>query len=98
MNEEMILKLGKLAFEQLLKGNIIFYENEISEYEINVSDTAVYSGVFTEISKNDFGIHLKRSYCFVHLSIQEYFAAVYVFHTFICSNLNLLEPVGSLTV
>ncbi|XP_031612321.1 NLR family CARD domain-containing protein 3-like isoform X1 [Oreochromis aureus] len=98
MNEEMILKLGKLAFEQLLKGNIIFYENEISEYEINVSDTAVYSGVFTEISKNDFGIHLKRSYCFVHLSIQEYFAAVYVFHTFICSNLNLLEPEGSLTV
>lgn len=98
MNEENILKLGKLAFEQLLKGNIIFYENEISEYEINVSDTAVYSGVFTEISKNDFGIHLKRSYCFVHLSIQEYFAAVYVFHTFICSNLNLLEPEGSLTV
>uniref|UniRef100_A0A3Q4I3H9 B30.2/SPRY domain-containing protein n=1 Tax=Neolamprologus brichardi TaxID=32507 RepID=A0A3Q4I3H9_NEOBR len=98
MNEEIILKLGKLAFEQLLKGNIIFYENEISEYDINVSDTAVYSGVFTEISKNDFGIHLKRSYCFVHLSIQEYFAAVYVFHTFICSNLNLLEPEGSLTV
>ncbi|XP_078112704.1 NLR family CARD domain-containing protein 3-like isoform X3 [Sander vitreus] len=92
MDEEMILKLGKLAFEHLMKGNMIFYENELNEYNINVADAAIYSGVFTQISENDFGFHQKRVYCFVHLSIQEFFAAVYVFHTFVRFNQNLLEP------
>ncbi|XP_034540817.1 NLR family CARD domain-containing protein 3-like [Notolabrus celidotus] len=92
MDQEMILKLGKLAFEHLMKGNMIFYENELEEYDINIHDAAVYSGVFTQISKNDFGVHVERVYCFVHLSIQEYFAATYVFHTFVCLNQNLLKP------
>lgn len=92
MDEETILKLGKLAFEHLMKGNVIFYENELIEYNINVTDAAIYSGVFTQISENDFGFHLEKVYCFVHLSIQEFFAAMYVFHTFIRFNQNLLEP------
>lgn len=92
MDEDMILKLGKLAFEHLMKGNMIFYENELNEYNINVDDAAIYSGMFTQTSENDFGFHLARVYCFVHLSIQEFFAAVYVFHTFICYSQNLLEP------
>ncbi|XP_034540819.1 NACHT, LRR and PYD domains-containing protein 3-like [Notolabrus celidotus] len=97
MDQEMILKLGKLAFEHLMKGNMIFYENELEEYDINIHDAAVYSGVFTQISKNDFGVHVERVYCFVHLSIQEYFAATYVFHTFVCLNQNLLKPQDTTT-
>ncbi|XP_041651240.1 NLR family CARD domain-containing protein 3-like [Cheilinus undulatus] len=97
-DEEMILKLGKLAFEHLMKGNMIFYENELHEYNINVDDAAIYSGVFTQISKNDFGVHVERVYCFVHLSIQEFFAAMYAFHTFVCFNQNLLEPQVTTTV
>ncbi|KAI3370642.1 hypothetical protein L3Q82_007210 [Scortum barcoo] len=61
MNEEVILKLGKLAFEHLMKGNMIFYENELIEYNISVNDAAVYSGIFTEISENDFGFHLEKN-------------------------------------
>lgn len=97
MDEEMILKLGKLAFEHLMKGNMIFYENELNEYNINVNDTAIYSGIFTQISENDVGFHLERVYCFVHLSIQEFFAAMHVLHTFICNNQNLLEPQQTIT-
>uniref|UniRef100_A0A3Q1EXX1 NLR family CARD domain-containing protein 3-like n=2 Tax=Acanthochromis polyacanthus TaxID=80966 RepID=A0A3Q1EXX1_9TELE len=98
LDEEMILKLGKLAFEHLMKGNMIFYESELNEYDISVNDAAIYSGVFTQISKDDFGLHLERAYCFVHLSIQEYFAAMYIFHTFVCFNQNLLEPQETSTV
>ncbi|XP_008292526.1 protein NLRC3-like [Stegastes partitus] len=98
MNEEMILKLGKLAFEHLMKGNMIFYESELNEYNIDVNDAAIYSGMFTQISKHDFGIPLGRVYCFVHLSVQEYFAAMYIFHTFVCFSQNLLEPHETSTV
>ncbi|XP_074489878.1 NLR family CARD domain-containing protein 3-like isoform X2 [Sebastes fasciatus] len=98
VDEEMILKLGKLAFEHLMKGNMIFYESELNEYNINVTDAAIYSGVFTQISENDFGFHLAKVYCFVHLSIQEFFAAMYVLHTFICFGQNLLEPQEATTV
>ncbi len=98
MDEEVILKLGKLAFEHLMKGNVIFYENELNEYNINVNDAAVYSGMFTQISENDFGFHLGKVYCFVHLSIQEFFAAMYIFHTFTCFSQNLLEPQETTTV
>lgn len=98
MDEDNILKLGKLAFEQLIKGNMIFYDSELKEYNINVNSVAIYSGIFTEISDKDFRFHLERAYCFVHLSIQEYFAAIYVFHTFFCFSQNLLEPQGRTTV
>lgn len=98
MDEDMILKLGKLAFEHLMKGNMIFYENELNEYKININDAAIYSGMFTQILDDDFGLHLERVYCFVHLSIQEFFAAMYIFHTFICFNQNLLEPQETTTV
>ncbi|XP_044049924.1 NLR family CARD domain-containing protein 3-like [Siniperca chuatsi] len=98
MDEEVILKLGKLAFEHLMKGNMIFYESELNEYNIDVNDAAIYSGLFTQISENDFGFHLEKVYCFVHLSIQEFFAAMYIFHAFICFNQNLLEPQETTTV
>ncbi|CAK6954508.1 NLR family CARD domain-containing protein 3-like [Scomber scombrus] len=92
MDEEVILKLGKLAFEHLMKGNMIFYESELHEHDIDVNDAAIYSGIFTQISENDAEFHLERVYCFVHLSIQEFFAAMYILHTFICCKQNLLEP------
>ncbi|XP_029379569.1 NACHT, LRR and PYD domains-containing protein 14-like isoform X2 [Echeneis naucrates] len=92
IGENMILKLGKLAFKNLIKGNMIFYEYELREYNININDAAVYSGVFTQMSENDFGFGLERVFCFVHLSIQEFFAAMYIYHSFIRFNQNLLEP------
>lgn len=98
IDEEMIVKLGKMAFEHLMKGNMIFYENELKEYNINIDDAAIYSGLFTQISGNDFGSHLERAFCFVHLSIQEYFAAMYIFYTFICFSQNLLGPCETTTV
>uniref|UniRef100_A0AAZ1XHC0 NACHT domain-containing protein n=1 Tax=Oreochromis aureus TaxID=47969 RepID=A0AAZ1XHC0_OREAU len=88
MNES----LGKLAFDQLQKGNLIFYESDLKQCGIDIRAASVYSGVFTQIFKAD-KCHMFNNvvYCFVHLSIQEFFAALHVYLTFINSGVNLLK-------
>ncbi|XP_053170643.1 NACHT, LRR and PYD domains-containing protein 12-like [Scomber japonicus] len=90
-SRNMILSLGKLAFEQLQKGNLIFYESDLKECGIDITAASVYSGVFTQIFKEEKGLYQEKVFCFVHLSIQEFLAALYVFLTFTDSGINLLS-------
>ncbi|CAK6980371.1 NLR family CARD domain-containing protein 3-like%2C partial [Scomber scombrus] len=89
-SRKMIESLGKLAFEQLQKGNLIFYESDLTECGIDIRAASVCSGVFTEIFKEERGLYQDKVFCFVHLSLQEFLAALHVHLTFIKSGVNLL--------
>uniref|UniRef100_A0A667YHS6 NACHT domain-containing protein n=1 Tax=Myripristis murdjan TaxID=586833 RepID=A0A667YHS6_9TELE len=90
-DREVLLKLGRLAFEHLEKGNLMFYQEDLEECGLDVTEASVYSGVCTEIFKTECVLFQRKVYCFVHLSIQEFLAAVYIFHCYTNGDMETLE-------
>ncbi|XP_038129780.1 NACHT, LRR and PYD domains-containing protein 3-like isoform X2 [Cyprinodon tularosa] len=99
-SRKMIKSLGKLAFDQLQKGNLIFYESDLTECGIDITAASVYSGVFTQIFKEERGLYQNQNkvFCFVHLSVQEFLAALHVHLTFITHGINLMEEQQRISV
>ncbi|XP_032374957.1 NACHT, LRR and PYD domains-containing protein 12 isoform X3 [Etheostoma spectabile] len=90
-DREVLLKLGRLAFEQLEKGNIMFYQEDLEQCGLDVTEASVYSGICTKIFKRESVIFQKTVYCFIHLSVQEFLAAVYLFHCYTNKNTEVLD-------
>uniref|UniRef100_A0A3B5LIJ8 NACHT domain-containing protein n=1 Tax=Xiphophorus couchianus TaxID=32473 RepID=A0A3B5LIJ8_9TELE len=90
-SRKMIESLGKLAFDQLQKGNLIFYESDLTECGIDIRAASVYSGVFTQIFREERGLYQDKVFCFIHLSVQEFLAALHVHLTFINSGSDVMN-------
>ncbi|XP_041823960.1 NACHT, LRR and PYD domains-containing protein 12-like isoform X2 [Melanotaenia boesemani] len=90
-DREVLLKLGRLAFEHLEKGHIMFYQEDLEQCGLDVTEASVFSGVCTEIFRKECVIFQKPVYCFVHLSVQEFLAAVYMMHSYINKNTEVLK-------
>uniref|UniRef100_A0A8C2FYY3 NACHT domain-containing protein n=1 Tax=Cyprinus carpio TaxID=7962 RepID=A0A8C2FYY3_CYPCA len=88
-DKDAILSLGKLAFHNLERNNLIFYDTDLEACGIDVYKASVYSGMCTQIFKEETGITVGTMYCFVHLSIQEFIAALYA-HLFLDINMKIL--------
>ncbi|XP_061569229.1 NACHT, LRR and PYD domains-containing protein 14-like isoform X13 [Cololabis saira] len=90
-DRDLLLKLGRLAFQHLEKGNIMFYQEDLEQCGLDVPEASVYSGVCTQIFRRECEVFQKPVYCFVHLSIQEFLAAVYVLHCWSTRNMDVLK-------
>ncbi|XP_058627049.1 NLR family CARD domain-containing protein 3-like isoform X4 [Onychostoma macrolepis] len=90
-NRDVILKLAEVAFKQLMKANVMFYEEDLIESGIDVTDASVYSGICTEIFKEECVIHQRKVYSFIHLSVQEFLAAFYVFYFYVTTTMEGLK-------
>lgn len=94
-NMETIVSLGKLAFEGLEEGDLLFTEEKLTECGVDITNSAVFSGLFTQVKREACGLYQQKLFCFVHMSIQEFLAAFYVFHTFNNTAVNLLATAAS---
>uniref|UniRef100_A0A672G7Z1 NLR family CARD domain-containing protein 3-like n=1 Tax=Salarias fasciatus TaxID=181472 RepID=A0A672G7Z1_SALFA len=81
-DRELLLKLGRMALEHLEKGNILFYQEDLEQCGLDVTEASLFSGVCNQVFKRESVIFQKAVYSFVHLSVQEFLAAVFMFHCF----------------
>ncbi|XP_008334756.1 NLR family CARD domain-containing protein 3-like, partial [Cynoglossus semilaevis] len=98
LDRDVLLKLGRLAFEHLQKGNIMFYQEDLDQCGLDVTQAMVYSGVCTEIFRRESVIFKKTVYCFVHLSVQEFLAAVYMFHCYTNRRTRVLQDFSDFSI
>lgn len=87
-DKEIILKLGELAFQQMEKQNFVFHEEHLKN--CGIDKVSEYS-LFTEIFREDLGLYREKVYSFVHVSYQEYLAAIYAHFACVNDRKNVLE-------
>ncbi|XP_029382950.1 NACHT, LRR and PYD domains-containing protein 3-like isoform X2 [Echeneis naucrates] len=90
-----LISMGKLAFKELEKGKLIFYESDLKLNNIDITEASAFSGVYTQIFNEKMAICGEKMFCFVHLSVQEFFAALYVFLMFHNNNDNVMVKKSS---
>ncbi|KAK7883296.1 hypothetical protein WMY93_029470 [Mugilogobius chulae] len=87
-DRQMLRDLGKMALKMLEQKSKVFAEEQMKEHGLDVNDVTVFSGLCTELLPIVPG---KRRFCFIHSTVQEFLAALYVFALFRVESKNILE-------
>ncbi|XP_014870449.1 NACHT, LRR and PYD domains-containing protein 3-like isoform X1 [Poecilia latipinna] len=96
-SDETILSLGKLAFKGLEEKNLLFTEEDLTSCGTDVTKAAVFSGLLTQIKRENHDLYKQNMFCFVHQSIQEFMAALHVFYSFTNKGENVFTESTSAT-
>ncbi|XP_072329620.1 NACHT, LRR and PYD domains-containing protein 3-like [Scyliorhinus torazame] len=83
-----LLNLGKLAFQYLKSRTFVFYEEDFKTFNIDIS--SICGGFCREYYIDHSALFQRRVYSFVHATVQEYFAALYIFVTYHNEKRNLM--------
>ncbi|XP_029938230.1 NACHT, LRR and PYD domains-containing protein 12-like [Salarias fasciatus] len=89
-DRELLLNLGRMAFKYLAKGYILFYQEDLEQCGLDVTEASLFSGICTQIFKRESVIFQKAVYSFVHVTVQEFLAAVFMFHCFTSGKTDVL--------
>ncbi|XP_065806629.1 NLR family CARD domain-containing protein 3-like isoform X1 [Labrus bergylta] len=81
-NKDLLLKLGKLAFIHLQKNNLIFYDEDLQDIGLDQKEAIIHSGFCTAVLREEEVFSQNKVFFFVHLTVQEFFAALYVYDCF----------------
>ncbi|KAM4620257.1 protein NLRC3 [Polymixia lowei] len=87
-----LMKIGKMAFIMLEKDEIKISRSQWKDSGVNIEEAVVNSGVCTEFIVEQFIMYEEKFHSFIHPTMQEYMAALYVFLLFINHGKNAIEP------
>ncbi|KAG8005943.1 NLR family CARD domain-containing protein 3, partial [Nibea albiflora] len=73
-------------FLSLLENNIIFYDEDFKDCGIDIKEATICSGFCTTILREEDLFSQKKVFFFVHLTVQEFFAALFVYDCFTNKN------------
>nr|XP_061811747.1 NACHT, LRR and PYD domains-containing protein 12-like [Nerophis lumbriciformis] len=85
--------LAKLAFHHTMNMCQIFYEKDLADSGFDYGQAAKHSGLFTEVFREVPPLRRSKQkmFQFIHLTIQEYLAALYVMMSLFHDNKNVLN-------
>ncbi|XP_047450876.1 protein NLRC3 isoform X2 [Mugil cephalus] len=87
-DKKLVTEMAKMAFKMLENNTSVFFEEDVKEAGLNLTEVTVQSGMCTELPTLPGG---RRKFCFIHFTFQEFMAALYVFIMFRTESKNVLD-------
>ncbi|XP_074467755.1 NACHT, LRR and PYD domains-containing protein 6 [Sebastes fasciatus] len=88
---DFLMKLGKLAFTMLEQGQFKITKYDWKEVGISSEEAVINSGLCTQYITKPFVLSQEKVLSFIHPTMQEYLAALYVFLSFTNHGKNIFE-------
>uniref|UniRef100_A0A8D3BBZ2 NLR family, CARD domain containing 3-like n=1 Tax=Scophthalmus maximus TaxID=52904 RepID=A0A8D3BBZ2_SCOMX len=88
-DKHQLTKMGNMAFKMIDRRTSVFFEEDVKECGLKLTEVAVLSGLCTELpaAVSDG----RRTFCFIHFTVQEFMAAFYIFTKFYMESKNVLD-------